>query len=163
MIHSSFISPAYLPCTTLIIELIHIAIKDLQLETHHRGIYLLLQSITPPSHITAIIAIMEDENGDVIMLQLCQQEDKGNRIAIDIVNVDTILLIKEPYFKVIRDGKYGLCVDHLSDIIYIKRDDARIPKTWQPRLIEIENLGESLKIKENLAMMASRYWDTIIE
>lgn len=163
MIHSSFIPPAYLPCTTPMSVLRPVAIKDLQLETHHRGTYLLLRSITPPSRMTAIMAIMEDENGDVIMLQLYQQEDEGKRAATDIVNVGTILLIKEPYFKVMGDGEYGLRVDHLSDIIHLKRDDSRIPKAWQPRLIEIECSAESLKIKGNQSMAESRYWDAITE
>ena len=72
LVHSSFIPPAYLPCTTPMTGLRRVAIKDLQLETHHRGTYLLLRSITPPSRMTAIMAVMEDENGDVIMLQLYQ-------------------------------------------------------------------------------------------
>jgi hypothetical protein len=45
----------------------------------------------------------------------------------------------------------------------LKRDDARIPETWQPRLIEIERSAESLKIKGNLAMNEGRYWDAITE
>jgi hypothetical protein len=140
-----------------------VAIKDLQLETHHRGTYLLLRSITPPSRMTAIMALMEDENGDVIMLQLYQQEDEDTRAAADIVDVGTLLLVKEPYFKVMGHGKYGLRVDHLSDIIHLERDDARIPDVWQPRLVEIERSTESLKIKGNLAMQEGRYWDAITE
>ncbi len=131
MVYSSFIPPAYLPCITPVAELRCIVIKDLQLETHHRGTYLLLRSIMPPSCMTAIIALIEDENGDVMMLQLYQQEDKDTRAATDIVNVGTILLVKEPYFKVIGDDEYGLHVDYLSDFIYLNRGNARIPKPWQ--------------------------------
>ena len=163
LVHSSLIPPAYLPCTSPMAELRYIAIKDLQLETHHRGTYLLLRSITPPSRMTAIMAIMEDENGDVMMLQLYQQEDEGKRAAADVVNVGTILLVKEPYFKVMGDGEYGLRVDHLSDIVHIKRDYARIPKAWQPRKIESVPSAESLKIKGNLSMEKKRYWDPITE
>jgi hypothetical protein len=163
MVHSSFIPPAYLPCIAPVAELRRVAIKDLQLEIHHRGTYLLLRSITPPSRMTAIMALMEDENGDAIILQLYQQEDEDTRAAADIIHVGTILLIKEPYFKVMGDGEYGLRVDHLSDVIHLKRDDARIPKAWRPRLIEIERSAESLKIDGNLAMMEGRYWDAIIE
>jgi hypothetical protein len=163
MIHSSFIPPAYLPCTTPINQLRGVAIKDLQLETHHRGTYLLLRSITPPSRMTAIMAIMEDENGDVITLQLYQQEDEDTRAATDIVNVGTLLLVKEPYFKVMGDGDYGLRVDHLSDIVHLEKDNPRIPNIWQLRLIKIERSAESLKIRGNLAMQDSRYWDAIRE
>jgi hypothetical protein len=48
---------------------------------------------------TAIMAIMEDENGDVIMLQLYQQEDEDTRAAAGIVDVGKLLLVKEPYLR----------------------------------------------------------------
>lgn len=162
-IHSSFIPPAYPPCTTPVDELGQIAIRNLQLEIHHRGTYLLLRSITPPSRMTAIMAIMEDENRDVLMLQLFQQEDENKRAAANIVDVGTILLIKEPYFKVTRDGEYGLRVDHISDFIRIEGNDARIPQSWKTRLVESEQSAESLKAKGNLSMEKSRYWDAITE
>lgn len=163
MIHRSIIPPAYLPCTTPLAELRQVAIKDLQLEIHHRGTYLLLRSITPPSRMTAIMAIVEDENGDAIMLQLYQQEDEAQRAATDVVNVGTILLVKEPYFKVMADGEYGLRVDHLSDVTHITGYDARIPRAWQPRKIESNHSAESLKAKGNLSMEKRRYWDAITE
>lgn len=78
LVHSSFVPPAYLPCTAPMTELRHVAIKDLQLETHHRGTYLLLRSITPPRRMTAIMAVMEDKNGDVIMLEpIMTEKDHG--------------------------------------------------------------------------------------
>ncbi|KAF2467791.1 uncharacterized protein BDR25DRAFT_374016 [Lindgomyces ingoldianus] len=163
MIHSSFIPPAYHPCITPMADLRRIAIRDLQLETHHRGTYLLLRSITPPRRRTGIMAIMKDENRDAVMLQLFQQEDEDTRKAIEIVDVGTILLVKEPYFKVMADGEYGLRVDHLSDVIHVNRDDARIPGPWQPRLVEIEHSAESLKTKGNIALVEGRYWDAITE
>jgi len=163
MVHSSFISPAYLPCITPVVELRRVAIKDLQLETHHRGTYLLLRSITPPSRMTAIMALMEDENGDAIMLQLYQQEDKDTREATNIIRVGTILLVKEPYFKVMGDGEYGLRVDHISDVIHVDRDNTMIPDEWRPRLIEMEPSAESLKMTGNLAMGEGRHWDAITE
>lgn len=112
---------------------------------------------------TAIMAIMEDENGDVMMLQLYQQEDEGKRAAADVVNVGTILLVKEPYFKVMGDGEYGLRVDHLSDFVQIKKDDARIPKAWQLRKIPNAHSAELLKAKGNQSMEEKRYWDAITE
>lgn len=68
--------PAYLPYITPVAELRRIATKDLQLETHHQGKYLLLQCITPPSHMKAIMALMKDESDEAIVLQLYQQEDE---------------------------------------------------------------------------------------
>lgn len=160
---SSFVPPSYLPCSTPLTELKPVAIKNLQLETHHRGTYLLLRSITPPNRMTAIMAVMEDENDDVILLQLYQQENQDQRAATDIVNVGTVLLVKEPYFKVMGDGQYGLRVDHLSDVIHLKRNDDRFPKAWQPRLIETELSAESLKTKGNRSFQRKKYWDAITE
>ena len=56
----------------------------------------------------AIVALMEDESGEAIVLQLYQQEDGETRKAIDIVNVDTILLVKKPNFKIMGDGDASL-------------------------------------------------------
>lgn len=112
---------------------------------------------------TAIMSLMEDESGDVVLLQLYQQENEDTRTATDIVSVGTILLVKEPYFKIMGDGEHGLRVDHLSDVVHVNGDDARIPEAWRPRLIEIEHSVESLKVKGNLAMRESRYWDAITE
>lgn len=163
MVHTSFIPPPYPPCTTPINQLRPVAIRNLQLETHHRGTYLLLRSITPPSRMTAVMAVMEDENGDVLMVQLYQQEDEIKRAAADIVNIGTILLLKEPYFKIMGDGEYGLRVDHLSDVIHIRGNDARIPDAWKKQLIADEQSAESLKAKGNLSMEKKRYWDAITE
>jgi hypothetical protein len=63
------------------------------------------------------IMVLEDESGDVVMLQIYQQEDEKIRPATAIINTGTFLLVKEPYFKVMGDGEYGLRVDHLSDVV----------------------------------------------
>ncbi|KAF1813561.1 hypothetical protein P152DRAFT_457918 [Eremomyces bilateralis CBS 781.70] len=163
MIHSSFIPPAYHPCSTPVAQLQRIVIRELQLETHHRGTYLLLRSITPPRRMTAIMALVEDEEGDAMMLQLYQLEDESTRKAADMVSVGTILLLKEPYYKVMADGEYGLRVDHLSDVAYLDMDDTRIPEVWRPRMMGLQQTAESLKIRGNLAMGEKRYWDASTE
>lgn len=101
-------------------------IKDLRLETHHRGNCLLLRSITPPNKMTAIMVIVEDEMKDAVMLQLYQQVDKMHRPATSILNQNDVCLVKEPYFKVMADGNYGLRVDHVSDLVKIEPRDQRV-------------------------------------
>lgn len=159
--HTSFTPQAYSPCTMPMADLKQTAIQDLLLETHHRGFYLLLRCITPPSRKTAIMVLTEDKNDDVAMLQIFQQEDEKIRPATDIANTGVMLLIKEPYYKVFENGEYGLRVDHLSDIIQLKSNDARIPLGWQLPAIELEQSAESLKLKGNLAMQEGRFWDAI--
>ncbi|KFY88611.1 hypothetical protein V500_06244 [Pseudogymnoascus sp. VKM F-4518 (FW-2643)] len=160
-IYTSFIAPAYLPCTTQVADLKHITINELRLETHHRGTYILLRCITPPNRLTAIMVLAEDKNNEVVSLQMYQQENEETRPAIDIANRGIVLLVKEPYYKTMSDGEYGLRVDHLSDIVHLRSDDVRIPLDWQPRLIEVDQSAEALKLKGNLAMKEGKFWDSI--
>lgn len=160
-IHTSFIAPAYFPCITAVAELKHITIDELLLETHHRGTYILLRCITSPNRMTAIMVLAEDKNNDVVLLQIYQQENEESRPATDIANSGTVLLVKEPYYKIMSDGEYGLRVDHLSDIVHLRSDDVRIPPDWQPRVIEVDRSAEALKLKGNLAMKEGKLWDSI--
>jgi hypothetical protein len=163
MIHSSFVPPAYLPCTTPLVQLRPTAIKDLRLETHHRGTYLLLRAITPPNRMTAILVVVEDEHGDGIMLQLYQQEEEDVRKATDVVDVGSVLLIKEPFFKVMASGDYGLRVDHLCDVIHLDKNDPILPKKWLPKISEAEESAEMLKSKGDSAMAKGEYLKAIEE
>ena len=158
-----FLPPAYLPCIKPTADLELIAIKDLQLETHHRGKYILLRSLTAPRRKIAVTALMEDESGDSILLQLYQQAEENARKAVYTVNVGTILLVKDPYLMTRGDGEYVLRVDHVSDVIQVDEDDARIPKLWRSQRIEIGHSAETLRIKGNLAMSENRHWNAITE
>ncbi|KAF1350508.1 hypothetical protein EJ07DRAFT_159641 [Lizonia empirigonia] len=157
LLHSSFIPPAYLPCTTPLAQLTPIAIRQLTLETHHRGRYLLLRAITPPNRMTAIHVLTEDEHGDVAVLQLYQQDEQHVRDVTDIVDKGNVLLIKEPYFKVMASGEYGLRVDHLSDVLYIDRDEPILPKRWCPQISKAEKSAEISKSKGDSAIGEGKY------
>ncbi|KFY04036.1 hypothetical protein O988_01041 [Pseudogymnoascus sp. VKM F-3808] len=160
-IHTSFIAPAYPPCIKPVAELKHFTIEELRLETHHRGNFILLRCITPPTRMTAVMVLTEDQNRDVVSLQIYHQENEEVRPATDIANEGIVLLVKEPYYKIMSDGEYGLRVDHLFDIIKLRSNDTRIPLNWQPRIIEIGQSAESLKLKGNSAILNGRFWDSI--
>jgi len=100
---------------------------------------------------TAIMGLFEDETGDVVLFLLHQQDDEGARKAVDIVDVGTVLLVKEPYFKCTSDGEYALRVDHLSDVVPLSEDSSMIPDAWRPRVTEMMRTAESLKLKGNAA------------
>jgi hypothetical protein len=108
MMQSSFVPPAYPPCTAALDTLKPIAIEDLRLETHHRDRYLILRAITQPNRMTALIVLAEDNNGDATILQLYQQEDEASRPATEVLDKGSILLIKDPFFKVTASGDYSL-------------------------------------------------------
>jgi hypothetical protein len=114
-IRSSHVPPAYTPCSSPLCELTKVMIKDLLPETHHRGTYLLLCSITPPDIMTAVMSIAEDEKKDVLMLALHHRVPENERAMEEILGEGTILIVKEPYLKLMSDGDYGIRIDHLSN------------------------------------------------
>jgi tetratricopeptide (TPR) repeat protein len=160
-LHSSFVPPPYQPSTTPLEKLKQMFIEDLRLETHHRGSYLLLRSITPPNRMTAIMAIVEDEMKDAVMLQLYQQDDKIDRSATSILNQNDVFLVKEPYFKIMADGDYGLRVDHVSDLVKIEPRDQRVPLQWSPRVLNLDKTASDWKLEGNDAMRERKYWIAI--
>lgn len=158
MIHSSFIPAAYPPCTCSVSSLQSIKIKYLRLETHHRSKFLLLRAITPPDRMTGIICLVEDEDEEVATLQIYQQDEETVRKAIQIVDVGTILLVKEPYFKTMANGEYGLRVDHLSDLVEVDEGAAIVPRTWRPRRSSTRISADSLKLEGNAAIGQGDCW-----
>ncbi|KAJ5610508.1 TPR domain protein [Penicillium lagena] len=140
-IRSSFLPPAYVPSIAPFRELNKVMVKDLVLETHHRGSYLLLRTVTPADRMTAILAIVEDEEGNVLVLQLYNQDP--SLAAEDILNEGRVLLVKEPYLKVMADGGYGIRIDHLSDIKFVPGYDRLVPPSWRKRPGKMEILRMS--------------------
>lgn len=140
-IRSSFVPPAYPPCTNGLPDLKKTMINNLVLETHHRGAYLLLRTITPASRMTAVMALVEDEDGSVLLLQLMNQDK--DLPADDSLSEGTALVVKEPYLKVMADGGYAIRVDHLSDIQFMARYHKAVPSSWRHGLTEDEMLKMS--------------------
>lgn len=162
-IHTSFIPPSYLPCRTPLSELRRINIRDLRLETHHRGTYLMVHAITPPNRMTGIMVLVEDEREHAVMLQIYQQDNEKTRAADKIVNVGSVMILKEPFFKVMASGEYGLRIDHVSDIVEVHDYDPRRPMRWRPRVIDAEVSAEILKTRGNEAMGKGMYWQAITQ
>ncbi|KAL2810626.1 hypothetical protein BJX63DRAFT_444568 [Aspergillus granulosus] len=130
-IHSSFVPPAYPPSVAALSTLKRVLIRDLTLETHHRGFYILLRAVTPTDRMTAVMAVVEDEGGDVLVLQLYNQEKE---LSTDGRLVEgTAILVKEPYLKIMADENYGIRVDHLSDIRILPSHDPLVPLSWGGR------------------------------
>ncbi|KAJ5324338.1 hypothetical protein N7476_002938 [Penicillium atrosanguineum] len=146
-IRSSFIPSAYAPCIASLKELSKVMIKDLYIETHHHGRYLLLRTVTPTDIMTAIMAIVEDEEGRVLMLQLYNQGQELSR-AYHLTE-GTVIVVKEPYVKVMADGDYGLRVDHLSDVRFIPEFGSLVPLSWRKRITEDGDFSNSWKMRGN--------------
>lgn len=151
---TSFVPPSYPPCITPFSELTKTTIDKLVLETQHRGKYLLVRVVTPQDRITAVMAIVEDEKREVVMLQLYHQEQAGDTLE-DILTQGSVVLVKEPYLKHMANGGYGLRVDHVCDVEFLPPGDERIPDAWKqtPR----QRTAVEWKIKGNEEFNATRY------
>ncbi|KAL9597818.1 MAG: hypothetical protein Q9219_004895 [cf. Caloplaca sp. 3 TL-2023] len=151
-IHQSWVGLPYPPSVAPLETLKRCYLNELRLETHHRGFYLLLRAVTPPNTMTAVMAIVEDERYDGVMFQLFQQEDDGHRQGDIMVQKHHVFIVKEPYYKIMNDGDYGLRVDHVSDVIWLSPDDERIPLDWQAGITEVNKTAVILKEEGNLAL-----------
>lgn len=152
---TSFVPPPYPPCVVPLSNLAKTTIDDLVLETHHRGRYLLLRCVTPQDRMAAVMAIVEDENGDAILLQLYHQE-LADEVPEDILTEGLVLILKEPYLKCTADGGDGLRVDHVSDVEFLSSDDERIPDIWKRAAPEM-GTAAAWKLKGNEAFKKSEY------
>lgn len=103
-IYQSFVAPPYPPSVAPSRKLQKIYLNDMKLQTHHVDRFLLLRVATPAVEMTAIMAVLEDEVGDGVLLQLYQQEHPCHRAIEDTVKLNSVCVIKEPYFKVMNDG-----------------------------------------------------------
>jgi hypothetical protein len=106
-------------------------ISRMQLECQHRGKKVVIRVLTPPARTTAVMAVVEDKEGIVALLQLHQQPEEEVVPCSEILLPKSIAMIKEPYFKKSADGHYALRIDHPSDVIWLRDDDERVPKIWR--------------------------------
>ncbi|KAJ5811052.1 hypothetical protein N7447_010568 [Penicillium robsamsonii] len=144
-IRSSFLPPAYPPCYTPFSKLKKVMIKNLCLETHHRERYLLMRTVTPADTMTAVMALVEDEDGSVLMLQLYNQEQELSNTHS--LRENTVLVVKEPYVKVMADGDYGIRVDHLSDVCFVPELDDLVPLSWRKCVTQADENASYWKTK----------------
>lgn len=112
---------AYPPSVTPVAQLKKIMIPGLQLETHHRGHYALLKTITEVYNRYWAMVLVEDEEGHNLLLQLHNQ---GPYLANDL---GTVFLVKEPYVIRLADRTFGIRVDHPADVKSIPEFDFSNP------------------------------------
>ena len=160
-IHSSFFPPPYPPSTTSFDDLTPTHIKDLRLGIHHRGTYLLVRSVTDPTRMTAIMTVVEDEKRDALLVQIYQQPDDNVRPASTIITKGDVFLIKEPFFKIMGDGEYGLRIDHVSDLVHIDTYHKLWSKQWTPQLLDLSKTANDWKQEGNAAFGRKLYWEAI--
>lgn len=158
-ITQSWVAPPYPPSTAALGRLQQLFLADLRLETHHRGYYILLRAATPSNVMTAVMAIMEDAHGDGVVFQLYQQKGDNYRTAHDVIQQGYLCIVKEPYFKIMNNGGYGLRVDHVTDLIWLSAIDERVPSPWKPRISDLGIDAMQLKEEGNRALKAGKLYE----
>ncbi|TDZ29863.1 Protein unc-45-like protein A [Colletotrichum spinosum] len=153
----SQLPPPYAPCVRPISELEKIAISDMKLETHHRGKRTALRVLTPPDRMTAVMAIVEDEQGTALLLQLYYQPDESVVPAEEIMQLGDVFILKEPFFKTATDGSYTLRVDHLGDIVRLANSDDRIPSQWSKQPPNLRQSSIDIRVQGNEAVQKKKW------
>ena len=151
----------YPPCIDSANDLKPIMISDMRLETHHRGKKIMLRVLTPPDRMTAVMAVVEDETGTAVLLQLYHQPDETIVPATEILNTNMVYILKEPFFKGATDGTYSLRVDHPSDIIRLDGADDRIPSRWRPSMVISSGNSTDIRKKGNEAVQAKKWAEAL--
>ena len=136
-------------------------ITDMRLETHHRGKRVALRVLTPPDRITAVMAIVEDENGTAALLQLYHQPDPSLVPTEDIVQQKRVCIVKEPFFKTGVGGSFSIRVDQVNDLIWLKDSDKRMPPKWKvsEQLLEgiASNRSHDIRMQGNTAIQRGKW------
>ncbi len=151
------IAEMYPPSVVPYASLAKMALKELRLETHHRGHYLLVRTIAEPARLISIGTIVEDEHGDVAMLQFYHQlrPDAPHETPGTVVPAGSVCVIKEPFLEITSDGKPGIRVDHVSDVVWLAEDDENVPEPW--RAAPGDKTAAQWRQEGNAAYAASNY------
>ncbi|KAM0239589.1 hypothetical protein ACHAP5_008237 [Fusarium lateritium] len=150
------IGQPYPPCVVGITELQLMELSELRMETHHRGHFLHLRRVSP-------VVILEASSWTVVQDDSCEDVERlelflhRSQHGIDILDMASELIIKEPYFTLSNQGEHTIRIDHPADIILtgISQD----PEAWRKkeRRLGGENLSAELcKKKGNDALLKKK-------
>ncbi|KAI0875657.1 hypothetical protein GGS24DRAFT_515289 [Hypoxylon argillaceum] len=130
-IYTSRIPPAYAPSVRLVDDLISIPISQMELQRHYRGKKVILRVMTPQIAMASNLAIVEDEDGTAVLLQLCNQQSRTTTDVEDLLRPNMVLIVKEPFLEFTGFGEHSIRLDHISDVVWLKNTDPRIPLKWK--------------------------------
>ncbi|KLO81852.1 uncharacterized protein LW93_7009 [Fusarium fujikuroi] len=122
------IGKQYLPSTAKLADLQPMTIKDLRMETHHRGFFLSLRRVSP-------VSILQASSWTVVK---CQSSDEVERLEVflhtsqygnNTLEIASDLVIKEPYYTLNAQGECTIRIDHPSDLMIIAISEN--PESWR--------------------------------
>ncbi|KAF5671585.1 n-lysine methyltransferase SMYD2 [Fusarium denticulatum] len=124
------IGKPYPPSTAKIADLLSMAIKDLKVETHHRGFYLALRRVSP-------VSVLQASSWTVVKGQLFDEVERleaflhTSQYGDNTLEIASDLVIKEPYYTLNSQGECTIRVDHPSDLIITAITEN--PEAWRDK------------------------------
>ncbi|KAL4880560.1 TPR domain protein [Aspergillus karnatakaensis] len=138
----SIIPSAYPPCVTPLASLKKTMIRNLTLETHHRGPYLPVRVMTPTDKISPVL----------IHHQVDKLPTHGHMAQ------GTVMVSREPYLKLMSDEDYGIRVDHPSDLVLLAGRVKMVPAVWREQVTERDTSAVDWKRKGNNYFKLSQFY-----
>ncbi|KAH7355715.1 hypothetical protein BKA66DRAFT_271539 [Pyrenochaeta sp. MPI-SDFR-AT-0127] len=139
----------YPPCSASMESLEPITLRDLKMDTHHRGMKLTIKRGSPVVTLAARSwTMVHDEVGDETeRLEMCLHK---SRYGEDILESTKHFIIKEPYFTLTDQGEATLRVDHPSDLVICEEEV--YSKDYTEDTLAAEKLATKYKTQGNAAL-----------
>ncbi|KAK5133836.1 hypothetical protein LTR08_007167 [Meristemomyces frigidus] len=124
----------YPPCTVPTRDLQPIRHSELRMDTHHRGRVLTLRRIAPVVKLTARswTVTQESSSGGTERLEVILHRSNHGQ---DILESESMFMVKEPYYTLSDQGDPTLRIDHPSDLVVCTGslgNDISCPSSGEP-------------------------------
>ncbi|KAK7972530.1 hypothetical protein PG988_006664 [Apiospora saccharicola] len=136
-----------------------IMISQMSLEEAHPGTMVHLRVLEVNKGYDRVGLVVSDEEGTGLILELMQYPYERQGSDEELIRKEQVFILKEPRFVAFAFppwNKFGLRVDHMTDIVWLSPTDERVPKQWRavptgPWLIDIEALRRVKNAKKRKA------------
>ncbi|KAF4342173.1 n-lysine methyltransferase SMYD2 [Fusarium beomiforme] len=120
----------YPPCTTKLVDLKPISIRDLQMEMHNNGFFISLRRVSPVAILQASswTVVQDHSNDQVERLEIFLHTSQYGSDALEMASE---FVVKEPYYTLNAQRECTIRIDHPSDLIITTM--AKSPESWRQR------------------------------
>jgi hypothetical protein len=106
------------------------------------------------------VTIVEDEEGHVARLTVCNLEDN---MVDAIVTEGLVIAIKQPCWSELVDGGYHVRVDHPSDLVLLEADAKLVPRDWRKKeKIDLEKNATQWKKEGDTMFLKKRFREALV-
>lgn len=124
-VRQTVVGYSYPPCTMTLTDLDPMTIDELRLEENHTGRVLFARTFGTPYRLQAAQSAISDTLGDVDRVAIYNFEP--DLAPTMVLPINSLIAIKQPYYKLTVDGSATIRVDHPSDLVLLSGHDERAP------------------------------------